>query len=158
VLKGIPAQFELTEKGLGILLAWIKRIPHDLATAARAAGYPPEMVLTWYWGGQTPGCPHPLWAELAWEVSQIRAKKAAANHRRVVKAAKGGTKRTETTKPNGDVEVKVEDVLAAEWAVKQIDARLEKSAWATYPGRAVADELLGLAGGSEVPELPEGSD
>jgi hypothetical protein len=134
VLKGFPTQFELTEKGLGILLAWIRRVPHDLATAARAAGFQPEQVLTWYWGGQTPGCPHPLWAELAWEVAQIRAKKAASNHRRVVRAAKAGE----------------------EWAVKQIDARLDKSAWATYPGRAVADELLGLAGGSEVPELPAG--
>jgi hypothetical protein len=135
MLKGTPHDpRQLTEKGLAVLLSWIKRIPHDLATAARAAGYPPEMVLTWYWGGQTPGCPHPLWAELAWEVAQIRAKKAASNHRRVVRAAKAGE----------------------EWAVKQIDARLEKSAWATYPGRGVAEELLGLAGGSEVPELPAG--
>lgn len=135
MLKGFSTQFELTEKGLGVLLAWIKRIPHDLATAARAAGYRPEDVLTWYWGGQTPNCPHPLWAELAWEVAQIRAKKAASNHRRVIKAAKAGE----------------------EWAVKQIDARLDKSAWATYPGRAVADELLGLAGAVEAPALPEGS-
>lgn len=132
MLKGFSTQFELTEKGLGVLLAWVRRIPHDLATAARAAGFQPEQVLTWYWGGQTPGCPHPLWAELAWEVAQIRAKKAASNHRRVVKAAKAGE----------------------EWAVKQIDARLDKSAWATYPGRAVADELLGLAGATEPVALP----
>jgi hypothetical protein len=135
MLQGVSTQFELTEKGLGILLAWIKRVPNDLATAARAAGYRPEDVLTWYWGGQTPGCPHPLWVALAWEVAQIRAKKAASNHRRVIKAAKAGES----------------------WAIEALDARLEKSAWATYPGRAVADELLGLAGSVETPALPAAS-
>lgn len=146
MLKGTPHDpRQLTEKGLAVLLSWVKRIPHDLETAARAAGYRPHDVLTWFWGGMTDGCPHPLWVELAFEVAQIRARKAAANHKRVVRAAKGGVKRTETQKPDGSFERKVEDVLPAEWAIKALDARQEKSAWATYPGRDVTDQLRELA-------------
>jgi hypothetical protein len=133
MLQGVSSQFELTEKGLAILLAWIRRIPHDLPTAARAAGYRPEDVLTWYWGGQTEGCPHPLWATLAFEVAQIRAKKAATNHGRVIKAAKAGES----------------------WAIEALDKRLDKSAWATFPGKAAQDELLSL-GSADPAALPEG--
>ena len=146
MLKGVPQDNrQLTEKGLQLLLRWVKKLPHDLETAARAAGYRPHDVLTWFWGGTVEGCPHPLWVELAFEVAQIRAKKAAVNHKRIVKAAKGGVKRTETEKADGTVERKVEEVLPAEWAIKALDDRLQRSAWATYPGRDVHDSLLELA-------------
>jgi hypothetical protein len=147
MLKGTPNDpRQLTPKGLEILLGWIKRIPHDLATAARAAGYRPHDVLTWYWGGMTDGCPHALWVELAFEVAQIRAAKAAQNHRRIVRAAKGGYKRTERRDGNGEVlERKLEEVPPAEWAIKALDNRAEQSAWSTFPGRDVMDQLRELA-------------
>ena len=152
-LRGAPYDpRQLTERGLAVLLTWVKRIPHDLPTAARAAGYLPQDVLSWYWGGHDPRCPHPLWAELAFEVQQIRARKAASNHRRVVRAAKGGVKRTETQKPDGTFERKVEEVLPAEWAIKALVDRLTRSAWATWPGKDVQDQLLELAEG--LPKAP----
>lgn len=109
----------LDERGLKVLLGWLRRGVR-LERAARAAGYRPEDALTWYWGGQHPECPHPLWAELAFEAAQILAKREAKNYSRTLKAAKAGE----------------------EWAIKRLDNR-EQDKWLdTYPGQDVAREVL----------------
>ena len=143
MLRGVPDR-ELSERGMQLLLMWLRR-GVSLRRASMAAGYPPEHVQTWLLHGRDPRCTSPLCATLAFEAAQIEAKKEAQYHRRIKAAASGGSKTTKTTRPGGDEETKVEEVLPAQWAIERLEKRLDASEWGIFPGEALADAILQAA-------------
>jgi hypothetical protein len=132
----------LTERGLGAILLWARRRPHDLAYAAKAAGYFPADVLGWYAAGQHPDCPDRLMVELAWEVDQFRAEAAAKNYERLVKAADGGRKEKTVVESDGSVQTTTEDVLPNLRAIEKLEEMQAASAWQASLNDRVAKELL----------------
>lgn len=157
MLKGTPDdRRRLTERGLAALLAWVRRMPHDLAGAARAAGYDPTYVMSWYWHGQDERCAHPLWAELAFEVGQIMAERKARSFERAEIAAEPRVRRKETVKADGAREQTVEEVLPTDRSIDRVAEWLDTSAWSKFPTRALQDQLLELALAQPLDPEPEG--
>lgn len=111
MLKGVPLRHEtLTERGLAALLAQVKRMGtgrRALHRAAKAAGFMPSDVWRWYTAGQHNDCASPLYAQLAWEVDQIRADRAAKNAERIERAADAGES----------------------WAIQRLEAALDEEPW-----------------------------
>jgi hypothetical protein len=139
-----PSRFRsghLTRELLDEILELVTQLPHDLKGVARACGIYPADLLAWFAVGQDPQCIDPLMAELSRAVSRARFALAAANYARVVAAANGSTKRKTVTKPGGDVEETVEDVLPQAWAVEKLDALQAASPWEISPNADQADEL-----------------
>jgi hypothetical protein len=107
---------------LDALLGWLQKMPHDLVTAARAAGMNPADALTWYLYGQWPGCPVPELVAFAANIAQQRAELAAKNYERTVQAADAGDLR----------------------AIERLDNIAASSPLSGYPGRSVAEEIAAL--------------
>lgn len=145
----------LTKARLNQILRRAEATPHNLRVVAKACMILPQDLLAWFAAGQDPQCSDPLMVELAWEINKLRADVAARNYARIEAAANGGKKTKTVTKPNplaleagGDasafppvVEVTVEDVLPAAWAIEKIDALAGASHWEISPDAQQAEEL-----------------
>lgn len=131
----------LNEARVAQIVRWVERMPHNLRAVAKACRvYPPDL-LAWYAAGQDLECADRWMVELAWEIDRIRAEKAAANYARIEAAANGGTKRKVVTKPGGEIEETIEDVLPQAWAIERLDALQEASPWEICPTGEQAAEL-----------------
>jgi hypothetical protein len=126
----------LTRIKLNRLLAWIERMPHDLKRAARASGFYPTDVITWFAAGQDPDCRNPLYAELAWRVAEIRGEKSAENYARLEALAAEGDFR----------------------AIEKIEEKADASLWEISPDNEQAEELSRVLRSAEpTPLLPAGA-
>lgn len=146
----------LTRRRLIQILAKVQLHPHDLKSVAKACMIYPADLMAWYVLGQDPECKSRLYVELAWGVNNARFERAARNLERIEAAANGGKKTKVVTKPhplaleigNEDnpafkpvVEVTVEDVLPAAWAIEKLEALQAGSHWEISPNAEQAAEL-----------------
>lgn len=145
----------LTQARVNQIVKRAEATPHNLRIVAKACSVLPQDLLAWFAAGQDPACKFPLMVELAWRINGLRADVAARNYARIEAAANGGKKTKTVTKPNPYtvengvespelkpvVEVTVEDVLPAAWAIEKIDALAAASHWEISPDAQQAEEL-----------------
>lgn len=141
----------LDRRRLNQILARAEKTPHNLRAVAKACMILPQDLLAWFAIGQDPksqGDPSKtIYVELAWKINELRADVAARNYARIEAAANGGTKTKTVTKPNAEnpaepiIEVTVEDVLPAAWAIEKIEELASASHWEISPDAEQAEEL-----------------
>jgi hypothetical protein len=164
----------LTKARLNQILRRAEATPHNLRVVAKACMILPQDLLAWFAAGQDPQCTDPLMVELAWEINKLRADVAARTYARIEAAATGGKKTKTVTKPHPlaleagreeddtfkpIVEVTVEDVLPAAWAIEKIDALAAASHWEISPDAEQAEELHRMMRElAPTPLLPSGVD
>lgn len=145
----------LTQRRVEQIIKRAEATPHNLRIVAKACSILPQDLLAWFAAGQDPACTNPQMVDLAWRINCLRADVAARNYARIEAAATGGKKTKTVTKPNPYtvengvespelkpvVEVTVEDVLPAAWAIEKIDALAAASHWEISPDAEQAAEL-----------------